>query len=629
MPGLPVPPSQSDLTIAAFHDLTTNAAQVQESLLLSILQNNSSCEYLRQFDVSSHLLNNYGHSQFADIATSFKKLLPLVTHADINPYLQRIGNGERSSILTGAPLEALCLSSGTTEAKEKYLPYHEGLTEGTLETARIAGAFRDRAYPIRKGARILEFLFCGKFRTTRGGVKLGTASTHMIRSEVFKQRQSNNGFKSCSPHAVVLGSDCRQVMYCHLLCGLLYSSSVEVLSAPFAYTLVEALRTLESEWDSLCHDLHTGTLNCNKVTDATLRAAVGDILAPNPRLAAELFSKCRALACDGWRGVMETLWPQCKYVLSILTGAMEAYVDKLRNYAGERIALISADYAATEGWIGVNVEPRSSPPSSVSFTVLPSLAFFEFIPLHRSIQQADPSSDGSAVYEEGHAVGLTDVKVGQEYEIVMTTRWGLYRYRLGDVVRVTGFCNACPQVSYVCRKNVLLSINIDKSTEKDLKAVVSTAAKRLAEVSGEAMQLVDYTSYADRRTAPGHYVIFWEVDVCSNKRKTRKCPDKYGVDVHSFVSKQQLLTWLAECATLMDKAFVEPGYVTSRKMNTIGALELCLVERGTFAKLLDRFMSRGAAMTQYKTPRCIVSPDALSILRESACTTLLSAATFQ
>ncbi|MCO5550168.1 hypothetical protein L7F22_003650 [Adiantum nelumboides] len=300
------------------------------------------------------------------------------------------------------------------------------------------------------------------------------------------------------------------------------------------------------------------------------------------------------------------------------------------DYAGEQIALISADYAATEGWIGVNVEPRSSPPSSVSFTVLPSLAFFEFIPLRRSnIQQAGPPGDCSAVYEEGDAVCLTDVKVGQEYEIVMTTRWGLYRYRLGDVVRVTGFCNACPQVSYVCRKNVLLSINIDKNTEKDLKAVVSTAAKRLAKVSGEAMQLVDYTSYADRRTAPGHYVIFWEVDVCSSKRKTRGCPDEYGANTHSFVSKQQFLTWLAECATLMDRGSVEPGYVTSRKMNTIGALELCLVQRGTFAKLLDRFMSQGAAMTQYKTPRCIVSSDALSILRESACTTLLSAATFQ
>ncbi|MCO5591142.1 hypothetical protein L7F22_045123 [Adiantum nelumboides] len=104
------------------------------------------------------------------------------------------------------------------------------------------------------------------------------------------------------------------------------------------------------------------------------------------------------------------------------------------------------------------------------------------------------------------------------------------------------------------------------------------------------------------------------------------CPqgitDEYGADAHSCVSNQQLLTWLAECATLMDRAFVEPDYVTSRKMNTIGTLELCLVKRGTFGMLLDCFMTRGAAMTKYKTPRCIVLSDALSILRKSACTTL-------
>ncbi|MCO5550164.1 hypothetical protein L7F22_003646 [Adiantum nelumboides] len=221
-------------------------------------------------------------------------------------------------------------------------------------------------------------------------------------------------------------------------------------------------------------------------------------------------------------------------------------------------------------WIGVNVEPRSSPPSSVSFcTAQPGL-----LRVHPFAQiqytAGGTLGGGSVVYEEGDAVGLTEVKVGQEYEIVMTMRWGLYRYRLGDVVRVTDFCNTCPQVSYVCKKNVLLSINIDKNTEKDLKAVVSTAAKRLAEVSEETMQLMDYTSYTDRRTVLGHYVIFWEVDVYSNKRKTRGCPDEYGANTHSFVSKQQLLTWLAECTTLMDRGFVEPGYVTSHKMTPLG-----------------------------------------------------------
>jgi len=34
----------------------------------------------------------------------------------------------------------------------------------------------------------------------------------------------------------------------------------------------------------------------------------------------------------------------------------------------------------SEGWVGANVEPET-PPESVTFTVLPNIAYFEFIPL--------------------------------------------------------------------------------------------------------------------------------------------------------------------------------------------------------------------------------------------------------
>lgn len=62
---------------------------------------------------------------------------------------------------------------------------------------------------------------------------------------------------------------------------------------------------------------------------------------------------------------------------------------------------------------------------------------------------------------------------------VRGTYGGLYRYRMGDIVRVTGFLNATPQ--NVCRKNVLLTINIDKTTENDLQMVVQKAANLLAD----------------------------------------------------------------------------------------------------------------------------------------------------
>ena len=516
-----------------------------------------------------------------------------------------------------------------------------------------------RIYPVEPGSRILEFLFCGKFTATKGGLKAGTATTHMIRGGAFRMRQQKSGFRSCSPEDVILAPDCRQSMYCHLLCGLVHAHEVRVLSAPFAFTLVEALRTLETEWRSLCHDIRSGELN-EKITDPGLRAAMEDHILcrkPNPVLADSIASKCRGLTSKralgsggAWKGAVRILWPRCKYLLSILTGAMEVYVEKLEFYTGGAVPLVSADYAATEGWIGVNAGP-SLRPSDVSFTILPTLAFFEFIPLSRAARSAhinDMSNGGGAAamaaYDEGTPVGLTDVKVGQEYEIVMTTAWGLYRYRLGDIVRVTGFYNNAPQVAYVCRKNVMLSLNIDKITEKDLKAVVDRAAKRLVEVSGSTMELVDYTSYADRTTTPGHYVVFWEVqggetpeavptevDKCAKScKKVHAYDGSTSHDEPAIMGAQQVISQedlLADCAALMDRSFVEAGYVTSRKMGTIGALELCIVQRGTFSRLVDRFMLSGATITQYKMPRCLVSPDALSVLRSSAIAKLFSPTT--
>lgn len=41
-----------------------------------------------------------------------------------------------------------------------------------------------------------------------------------------------------------------------------------------------------------------------------------------------------------------------------------------------------------------------------------------------------------------------EVTVGSYYEVVITSIDGLYRYRMGDVVRVTGFYNKTPLLEF-------------------------------------------------------------------------------------------------------------------------------------------------------------------------------------
>ena len=145
-------------------------------------------------------------------------------------------------------------------------------------------------------------------------------------------------------------------------------------------------------------------------------------------------------------------------------------------------------------------------------------------------------------------------------------------------MRVMGSHNSTPELKFVCRRNLILSINIDKNTEKDLQLSVEEAGKLLAE---EKLEVVDFSSLVDVSTDPGHYVIFLEISGEASKEV------------------------LQECCNCLDLSFVDAGYVSSRKVKAIGPLELRVVWRGTFLKILEHYLGLGTVVSQFKTPRCV------------------------
>lgn len=219
-------------------------------------------------------------------------------------------------------------------------------------------------------------------------------------------------------------------------------------------------------------------------------------------------------------------------------------------------------------------------------------------------------------------------------------------------MRVTGFHNSSPQLAFICRRNVVLTVNIDKNTERDLQKAVEEGVQTL-HLHDSFADLVDFTSFADissttSSSQAGHYVIIWELnteimceqDEAGTRGSARLDHGSCEGDEEEEGGKLRLVdkaerggrrlveeSVLKRCATSMDLAFVDPGYVGSRKAGTIGALELCVVEAGTFRYLVDRYLAkRGTAITQYKTPRCIASLDLRSILRSKVSASAFSSA---
>lgn len=90
-----------------------------------------------------------------------------------------------------------------------------------------------------------------------------------------------------------------------------------------------------------------------------------------------------------------------------------------------RSPLISTFYGSSECFIGLNLDPLSKP-CDASYSTIPSVAYFEFLEIKKDSQ------------ETGHdpvVVDLVDVKVGHDYEPVITTFSGKFLLKISLVLR--------------------------------------------------------------------------------------------------------------------------------------------------------------------------------------------------
>jgi hypothetical protein len=131
------------------------------------------------------------------------------------------------------------------------------------------------------------------------------------------------------------------------------------------------------------------------------------------------------------KATAEELWPRLRVISCWKDGNSAAGSRALAAmFPHARIA--GKGLIATEGFVSLPW------PGCAGAVLAVRSHFLEFLPV------------GGEVPQLAHALD-----VGQEYSVVLTTGGGLYRYDLGDVVRVTGRVGQCPVVTFVGRKHVV------------------------------------------------------------------------------------------------------------------------------------------------------------------------------
>ncbi|KAG0603026.1 hypothetical protein M758_10G060100 [Ceratodon purpureus] len=559
--------------------LAEDVMYIQHEKLREILEVQANVEYLQR-----HGLNGR-----TDVE-SFRKCVPVVSYGDLEDEIMRLVNGEKNPILSVDPIISFNFSSGTTGGKPKFIPSTARAFENYMFIQVYVKALYRRDFPGYKDGKALSLAFAGKQMDTPAGIKAGAMSTNYFRGPRFRDRVKDPNEEYCVPDEVILCNDTNQGMYCHLLCALAQAPAIVKVYGTFAASIVAAVRALQKQWPEIVEDIRTGTLN-KKITEPEMRVAVEKMLQPNPDLASRIEKECSK---EKWEGIIPRLFPKARFVACVISGSMLQYAPALKHFSGH-LSMISPVYAACEcAFIGLNPNMKCAP-EDITYMLWPETAYYEFIPL---------DDDGVEQFDDGENLKLLeacDLEVGKQYELVITNVIGLYRYRIGDVIRVKSFRKTAPVYEFVRRKNVILSVHTDKTDEEELQAVVNKASELLA---GTAMELSDYTSTVDVTSLPGRYVIFWEMTSSSN----------LDHDV------------LQRCANKLDESF-NNDYRRWRSGNQIGPLELSIVREGTFDKVMHSAVGRGASPSQYKPPRCVNHSQALEIIKAGVEASFLSTST--
>lgn len=279
-----------------------------------------------------------------------------------------------------------------------------------------------RCFQGLENGKVLSFLFIRDETKTQGGLMAVGCLTSYNKSLYDLGNTPCDPYNNFTgPKEAILCLDNFQSIYTQLLCGFYQRNEVVRVDAHFASTLVVVIHFLRDHYSELCDDISSGTLS-TKISDTGLRAHMVEhvVKRPEPELAKLVYNACKG---ENWEGILKKIWPNIKYLDVIVTGSMAQYIPVLNHYSGG-VPIVSLKYTCSEGAFGINLNPLCDP-YEVSYTLIPNMAYFEFLPLNTSSSDNEQSSD--------QLVDLADVKVGHEYELVVTTYDGLYRY----VSRVT------------------------------------------------------------------------------------------------------------------------------------------------------------------------------------------------
>jgi hypothetical protein len=442
----------------AFRRALRDPRAAQERVLRRILADNTESDYGRR----------HGFGRVRSLR-EYQERVPVVGYDDLRAEVEQVVRG-RSGVLTTEPVVALERTTGSSGAC-KLVPFTESmlreLRAGVLPW--MADLYLREPALLLGGAYWSVSPLAAPRERTAGGIPIGFEED----VHYFGRLGPALARVLLTPPGLARIPDLEACRYLTLR-FLLDSASLRFASVWHPSFLALLLDAMQARAEVLIDDVARGTIACLPEVPEALRARLQARLRPRPARASRLR---RRLVREG-RLRPEAVWPHLRVVSCWADAAAASYAAELAGRLPQA-RIQPKGLLATEGVVSI---PWGRGPGAVPAV---TSHFLEFVP-------EDGSSPRLAHELEREAT----------YSVLLTTGAGLYRYALGDRVRVVGRARATPRIEFIARDHVS-DLFGEKLHEARVRAVVEEAFAARGVAASFAL-------LAPELGTPPSYVLFVE-----------------------------------------------------------------------------------------------------------------------
>ncbi len=469
----------------------------------------------------------------------FQRQIPLRDYEDFRPFINRLIKGEKS-VLTAENPFMFTLTSGTTD-EPKYIPVNR---EAQTRSAALMRQWLFRAESDHRGLTAhssVGIVSQAVEGYTAGGLPFGSTSGVIYQNIPSVVRRAY-----AVPYAVSEIADYDRRYF--VLARFALGARVSLIATPNPSTLLRLAEVCRKDSEQLIRAIHDGTLGIELPEHSKVYEQLAESLKPNP-------PRARRLAqIIGEKGFLQLAdcWGDLKMIGCWLGGSVGLQAAKLAEIFGAA-PLRDLGYLASEGHFTLPAAD-ANPAGMLAL----ENNFYEFVP-ESEIESAAPT-----------VLTAEELEDGKRYAVVLTTAAGLYRYKINDIIEVSGFCRRTPLISFVRKTGEAANITGEKMHANHLVSVFEKIGR---EFNLPIEQFRAVPNFDECR-----YEIFLELKTESSTAHLRRILDEIDARLQ----------------------IVNLEYAQKRRSKRLHAPTLSIMKRGWANAGLRRHLADGKRDTQYK-----------------------------